>query len=96
MDEFELYGLKWKDATSYSRNDKERKPTAYETVIGDVRVYITCGHIHYRPEWVFSCHALGFDTKHLPKAKSKEDAAEQAMKYCREKVLFLHSMFFPS
>lgn len=93
MESFTLNEQLWLDATTYSRNDTERKPTSWETKIEDVRIFITCGHIHYRPEWIFHCRELYFDTKYLPNAKTKEDAARQAMKYCIDRANYLHSVF---
>lgn len=69
----------WKDVTSYSRNDKERKPTTFEVREGALRVVITCGHISYRPQWVMHCNALSIDTYPLKKGLSKEQAEAEAM-----------------
>lgn len=32
----------WKDATSYSRDDKERKPTIWSLQLGKLRVSVVC------------------------------------------------------
>jgi hypothetical protein len=53
----------WRDCTSYSRDDKERVPKAYEIKHGYLRICITCEHIHHRPNWVLHCHAIGIDSK---------------------------------
>ena len=55
--------MTWRDATTYSRYDKDSKPTCYEIKHGNLRIYITCGHIHHRPDWVLHCHAIGIDSK---------------------------------
>jgi len=87
-------GVLWKDSTSYSRNaDKDTIATAYATKIGDCKITITKGHIHYRPEWIFHCYELGFDTQQLPTGISTEMAAGLAIRMCKEKVARLHDAF---
>ncbi len=55
--------LEWKDASSYSRNDKERIPTVWELKVGGLRIVV---HriIHY-PEWYVSCYNLNIENKCL-------------------------------
>ncbi len=79
-------GVQWKDSTSYSRDEKEKIPTSFSCSIGDNNITITCGHIHYRPEWVFHCFGLGFDTKELPKGLTAEQASTMAIRLCKTKV----------
>ena len=55
----------WQDCTSYSRGDKERKPTTWTIRHGFLVITITCGHIHHRPNWVLHCYAVGIDTKRI-------------------------------
>lgn len=43
---------KWKDITSYSRGDKERKSTTWEIKLGSYRLIITRGHRDYPNQWV--------------------------------------------
>ena len=43
--EFEYRGITWRDATTYSRGDEERKPTLWEATPRGVRITITNGHI---------------------------------------------------
>lgn len=57
---------RWKDCTSYSRDDKERVPTSYAAEHGTLRVVITCGHIYYPGKWVLHCRALSIDTMQIP------------------------------
>ena len=85
-------GAVWKDCTSYSRDAKEKIPTAFETTIADCRIYITCGHIYAPGEFVFSCYKLGFDTMALnvPDAQS---AATKAVGICRKYVQKLNEAF---
>ena len=77
----------WKDVTSYSRDDKERKPTSWRIDYGDgLSVSITCGHIYHRGQWVMHCHALGIDTKLMP-SKSADEAKVDAYGYVRSTLL---------
>jgi hypothetical protein len=94
MEKFEHKGKTWLDATSYSRNNTERKPTAWETTFGHVRIYITNNHIHYKGQWIFTCHALSGATWILKDATTKEEAADAAIKNCRDQVQHLHTLFF--
>ena len=86
-------GAVWKDSTSYSRNDKNRIPTTFSTTIGSCRISITCGHIDYRPEWVFHCYELGFDTKCIGKELTAQEAAEKAVGICKDKARMLYDAF---
>lgn len=76
----------WKDVTSYSQGDKERKPTSFENVSGDLRICITCSHIQYRGEWVMNCKALGIDTLHMKTCKTQDDAEKRAIHNVRLKL----------
>lgn len=76
----------WKDVTSYSQGDKERIPTAFECRSGDLRIYITCGHINYRGEWVMHCQALGIDTLHLKTVKTFDEAKARSVKIVSMKL----------
>ena len=68
----------WNDATSYSRDDKERKPTAWEICGDRLRIYITCRHINNPGNWVMHCRPW-FDTTDL-KVDTLEEAKEKAVK----------------
>lgn len=57
----------WKDTTSYSQGDKERKQTTYTTESGRIRITITCAHIYYPGQWVMHCPGLSVDTHLLKK-----------------------------
>lgn len=53
----------WKDSTSYSQSDRERKePTAWSVNAGGVRLTVTKAHIRAPGEWVMHCPELGMDT----------------------------------
>ena len=79
----------WKDVTSYSRNDMERKATSFQAVEGSLKIVITCGHLAYRPEWVMHCSALGIDTLPLKKGLSKEQAEAAALAVVFQKLAHL-------
>ena len=76
----------WKDATSYSQGDKERKPTSFEVASGELRIYITCRHISYRGEWIMHCKAVGIDTLHMKTCKTQGDAEKRAIHNVRLKL----------
>ena len=42
----------WKDITSYSRGDKEQRPTTWRCFAGEVQVTIVRDHIHYPGVWL--------------------------------------------
>lgn len=72
--------LDWKDTTSYSYNDKERKPRYFEAKVGIVDLcihkYIGCGE-----EWFLSSKELNLDKcelKTLDIEKAKEEALNKA------------------
>ena len=86
-------GAVWKDSTSYSRDVKEKIPTGFSTNVGECRITITCGHRDYRHEWVFHCYELGFDTKHIGKDLTAQEAAEKVVGICKEKARMLYDAF---
>jgi hypothetical protein len=81
--------MAFKDITSYNRDDKERKPTTFEAREGALRIVITCGHIHYRQQWVMHCTALAFDTFPLKKSVTKEQAENEALTLVHERLMDL-------
>ena len=81
--------MKWVDITSYSQSDKERTPTTFRVDDGPLDVVITCGHIHYRPEWVMHCRALNIDTKPLQTGITQEEAQQKAMELVQTKIASL-------
>jgi len=52
----------WKDATSYSRNDKDRIPQTWEIDLGgNLKLGVT-RHRHYESDqWLFYCHQLNLE-----------------------------------
>ena len=86
-------GFIWKDATSYSRDQKERIPTAFSTKVGGIEIYITHSHVMYKPEWIFHCRELGFDTKPIGKDLTAFEAAIKALVTCRDKAKSIYESF---
>jgi hypothetical protein len=76
----------WKDATSYQRGDRERKPTTFEICDGPLRLVVLSGHIHYPGKWVFHCFDLGFDTHLLAEAKTVDEAKRLAIHLVSERL----------
>lgn len=83
---FETEAMEWKDVTTYSRGDKERKPTTWEIKGGSLKIDVTCGYIHRKGEWIMHCFAVGIDTYHLKYAETKEQAQEAALRMVRTKI----------
>jgi len=83
----------WKDSTSYSRDAKIRKPTSFYVNIGICRVTITCGHRDYRPQWVFHCYELGFESVVLEKNLTAKQASERAIERCKHKAALIFNGF---
>jgi hypothetical protein len=80
----------WKDCTSYSRNDKERKPTIFELKLpSGLRISIVNGHIYYKGQWIMHCFDIGIDT-HPLNVKTQEEAQEKAIKTVRTKIKRWH------
>lgn len=81
----------WKDATSYSQGDAERKPTAWSRDVGDLRIVITCAHIYHKGEWVMHCRPW-FDTHplNLSASTGEKDAQIVALDLVRKKISALY------
>lgn len=77
--------MNWTDSTSYSRDDKERVPVSWSTEIGGLRITVTCGHIHHKPDWVMHCFNIGIDTLPIT-ATNAEDAKLIAIKIVKSRI----------
>ncbi len=80
--------MDWKNTTSYSRGDKERKPTTW-TLHGNTgkRITITCNHIHYPGEWVMFCESVGIKEKQIfVDADNLEEAKAVTLVRVKEKI----------
>lgn len=76
----------WKDITSYSRNDTERIPSVFEAKNGHLSICVLNSHRDYRPEWVMHCVELRIDTRHLPHAKTADEAKKEALTVVYERL----------
>lgn len=81
----------WKDTTSYSRDDKERKPDCFTAKSGKLTITVTCGHIHYRGVWIMHCFKLGIDTLELKNCTSLEEAKMRAISIVKSEFSQLSS-----
>lgn len=68
---------KWKDCTSYSRSDTEKKPSVWEIESGSIRIAVTKSHIRCPGIWVMNCHKLGLDCRELG-VETKEEAQSES------------------
>ena len=69
--------MKWKDTTSYSREDKERIPVIWLCSAGDISVCVH-RHIYYPPDqWLLTCRPF-FDKYELPD-KNIDDVKKTAL-----------------
>ena len=79
--------MEWTDATSYSRDAKNKIQTAWELKLPNVKIYITNNHTYYKGEIVMHCFQLGIDTKYLNLPADKvEEAKEKALNIVKEKI----------
>jgi hypothetical protein len=79
-------GVAWKDDTTFSRDDKERIPTVFSCSIDGLRISIIAAHIYYPNQWIFNCRNLGYDEQLLKGITDAKEAAEAAVKKCRDRV----------
>jgi len=77
--------MEWKDATTYSRDNKERKQTAWELTLPSLRIWVSKGHKNHPGEFVMHCFALGIESKrlNLKEDANIEDVKEKAIKICK-------------
>lgn len=75
---------KWKNTTSYSRDDKEKVPTTWELTIPGVRV-IVHRWIGDDTGWYGTCRELGEDKRRLTKSFI-EEAQEEFLNYLAKKA----------
>jgi len=69
----------WKDITSYSRGQTERKPTMWGLSNDKITITLMCNHRDYKGQWVISSHVLG---QHAIRLKIPNDATlEQAQNF---------------
>lgn len=78
----------WQDATTYSRGQEDRTPTAWDYSTPDLRIWISKAHRHYPGEWVITCHAVHYDAAKMKieKDASLEDAQAMAFRIIKNKL----------
>lgn len=76
----------WKDITPYSRNDTDRIPSVFEAENGLLSICVLNSHVNYRPEWVMHCDALLINTRHLPHARTEDQAKKEALTVVYERL----------
>jgi hypothetical protein len=76
--------MNWKNISSFSRDDTDRTPNAWEAHAGGLRIVVH-RHIHFPKDvWLLSTTPF-FDRKQLT-SKSIEEAKEEAVKLVCEKA----------
>ena len=75
----------WKDATTYSRGTTERIPTAYRAKSGKLDIYVTCGHINYKGEWIMHCFRLGIVNRQLY-CENEDQAKKLAIAIVKDEI----------
>jgi len=81
--------LSWKDCTSYSRDQKDRTPTAFDIGCQGLQITITCAHIYYPGRWVVHCYALQMATEPLTEGISLEVAQREAVDRAQARLDYL-------
>lgn len=74
--------IKWKDATDYSQGQRGKAPqTSWECNLSGLRIWVSCRHVYYPDEWVFSCDGLGIKATALgpEEALTQEEARKAAL-----------------
>jgi len=72
-------GAAWVDATSYSRDMKERTPNAWRFTSNDVAVWVGSGHLRQPGQWAMSCLVLGIEAKAIgPLTMTPQEARNKA------------------
>lgn len=74
--------LKWKDATSYSYNDKERIPVTFELILGELRIVVTRMY-NLTDTWFLHCRKLHIDSHDL-RVNDLEIAKHEALKLVKD------------
>jgi hypothetical protein len=81
----------WKDITSFSRSDKERKSTTWEMCLSDgLRLVIASNHIDCPGQWIMSCEPW-YCEHILRDVKDLEDAQTTALMMVRKAVAELYA-----
>ena len=67
----------YKDITTHSQRDKERKPSILENETNGIR-FTVHKHIYYGDEWLLTCRDLGVEHLHL-ETEDMEEAKEKGI-----------------
>lgn len=67
----------YKDITTHSQGDKERKPSILENETNGIR-FTVHKHIYYGDEWLLTCRDLGVEYLHLD-TEDMEEAKEKGI-----------------
>lgn len=67
----------YKDITTHSRRDKERKPRILENETNGIK-FLVHKHIYYGDEWLLTCRELGVEHLHL-NTDDMEEAKENGI-----------------
>jgi hypothetical protein len=67
--------IEWKDSTSYSQSDKERKPTSFTVKIKNIDItihkYVGCGDMLFVSSRTLKIQTCNLDTTNYEEAKEK-------------------------
>lgn len=78
----------YKDITTHSQKDKERKPSILENETNGIR-FTVHKHIYYGDEWLLTCRELGAEHLRLnteDMEEAKEKAIVEMIKLLGEKI----------
>lgn len=78
----------YKDITTHSQRDKERKPSILENETNGIR-FTVHKHIYYGDEWLLTCRELGVEHLRLnteDMEKAKENGIVEMIKLLGEKI----------
>lgn len=71
----------WKDASSYSRGDKNKVPNIWVLMVGPLKISVVYNHIYYPDQWTFSCSPF-FEHEELGNISAQE-AQDKAIQLVR-------------
>jgi hypothetical protein len=78
----------WKDSTSYSQGQKDRKPTAHTIRTEGLTITVTKGHIYYPGVWIMHCHQVGMKEIELG-TETEEESKIEAVRLVKSKLATL-------
>ncbi|WP_421696878.1 hypothetical protein [Ancylobacter sp.] len=88
-----MMSAKWKDITSYSRDDKERVPSTWELRLTPyTRIFVMRSHRADPDNWTMHCGPW-FDTYPLglpSKMENRDEAMSRALNLVADKIEDLH------